>query len=69
MADTIEVLMDRIKNLKEYTVEVDLPENYKLHGVIPYDTKIQGKKGSFKVYALSYEEASNQIKAYLEEQQ
>lgn len=69
MADTIEVIMDRIKNLKEYTVEVDLPDGYKLNGVIPFDTKIFGRKGAFKVYALSYEEASKQVTEYLNKQQ
>lgn len=69
MSDTIEVIMDRIMNLKEYNVEVDLPDGYKLHGVIPFDTKISGRKGNFKVYALSYEEAYQQITEYLAKQQ
>ena len=69
MTDTIDVIMERLKNLQEYTVEIDLVEGYKLHGVVPYYTKISGNKGFFKVHALSYEEAHQRVTDYLTSQQ
>lgn len=66
MADTINQIMDRIKNLQEFTIEVDLPENFKLHGSIPYDLKISDNKARVKIYALSYDEAYSKVNEYIQ---
>jgi hypothetical protein len=66
MAETINQIMDRIKNLQEFTIEVDLPEGFKLHGSIPYDTKISNNKAKFNVYAVSYDEAYTKVNQYIE---
>jgi len=54
-----------VKNLREYIIDVDIPEGKTLHGVIPYDITISKNKGRIKVYASSKEEAEKQIKEFL----
>ena len=54
-----------MKNLKEFIINVDLPEGLQLNGVMPYDVNIQGNTGKFKVYALSKEEAQQRITEFL----
>jgi len=53
------------KNLREYIIDVDIPEGKVLHGVIPYDVTISKNKGRIKVFASSKEEAERQIKEFL----
>lgn len=69
MSDTINDIVYRMKNLKEFTINVDVPEGLQLHGVVPYDLSISGNKGKFKIYALSKEEAEQKIQEYLDRQQ
>ena len=65
MAEVIETILNRIKNLRQFDVEVDLPDNFELHGVIPYDVSIKKNKGIFKVYASTLEEAKKNINEYV----
>ena len=58
-------LMNRLKNLKEFTIEVDVPESMSLGGVIPFDATISKNKGTFKVYALTEDEAREKVTAFL----
>lgn len=69
MSDTINEIVHRMKNLREYTINVDIPEGFQLNGIIPYDINITGNKGRFKIYALSKEEAEQKIQEYLDKQQ
>lgn len=55
-----------LKNLKEYIIDVTIPEGKILHGVIPYDVTVSKNKGRIRVYASSKEEAEKQIKEFLE---
>lgn len=68
-SDTINEVIHRMKNLKEYIISVDIPDGMQLNGIIPYDVNINGNKGRFKIYALSKEEAVQRINEYLEKQQ
>jgi uncharacterized protein YkuJ len=65
MAEVIETILNRIKNLRQFEVEVDLPDNFELNGVIPYDVSIKQNKGIFKVYASTLAEARTQINNYV----
>jgi hypothetical protein len=65
MSDTIESVLDRIKNLKVFDVEVDIPEGFFFSGVIPFDATISQNKGVFKVYASTQEEANERVNSYL----
>lgn len=65
MSETIGSVLDRIKNLKVFDVEVDIPEDFYFSGVIPFDATISQNKGIFKVYASSQEEATEKVNSYL----
>lgn len=68
-SDTINEIVHRMKNLREYIINVDIPEGLQLNGIIPYDININGNKGRFKIYAVSKEEAEQKINEYIERQQ
>jgi hypothetical protein len=65
MSKTIDEIMNRMKNLREFTVDVDLPDGLTLNGIIPFDASINKNKGRFKVYALSLEEAKQRVNDFL----
>lgn len=51
--------------MREFTIDVDIPEGKTLSGVIPFEPLVSQNKGRFKVYATSYDEAKNIISNYL----
>ena len=57
-----DIVMNRIKNLNEYEVQVFIPEDFEFSGPVPYDMSISGDIAWVKVIATSLEEAKN--KAY-----
>lgn len=65
MTQTINDLMDRLKNLKEYTVEREIPDDFMFRGVIPFDIKISGTVGIFKVIAISQGEADAKVDEFI----
>ena len=65
MTQTINELMDRLKNLKEYTVEREIPDDFMFRGVIPFDIKISGTVGIFKVIAISQGEADAKVDEFI----
>jgi len=69
MTQTVNELMDRLKSLKEYSVEREVPESMALRGVIPFDIKITGTVGIFKLIAASQEEAESKVDDFLVSQQ
>jgi len=65
MAQTIEEIINRIKNLDEFEIETVLPDGFQFHGTVPYDITIKENKAIFKVYALNTEEAVEKVNQYL----
>jgi hypothetical protein len=63
----INAVINRMKNLRQFTVEVDLPEDFQLHGIMPFDIKIRKNKGWFKVYALTLEEAQQKVDEFIKQ--
>lgn len=59
MDQQLQDAMDKIKKLREYTIEVEVPTGKTLDGLIPYPDS--SNKGMFKIYATSIEEAKNNI--------
>ena len=57
-----DVIMNRIKNLTEYEIQVHIPEDFEFNGVVPYDMSISGDTAWVKVVAATLEEAK--LKAY-----
>ena len=58
-------IIDKFENMREFTIDVDVPEGKILSGIIPYEPLINQNKGRFKIYASSYDEAKQIITDYL----
>jgi len=59
-------LIFRAKNLQEFVVETDVPEDFRFNGVIPFDMQIKDSIISAKVMALDFDEAVIQLDNFLE---
>jgi len=59
-------LIHRAKNLQEFVVETDVPEDFRFNGVIPFDMQIKDSIISAKVIALDFNEAVTQLDNFLE---
>ena len=57
-----DIIMNRIKNLTEYEIQVHIPEDFDFYGPVPYDMSISGDTAWVKVIAETLEEAK--LKAY-----
>jgi hypothetical protein len=61
----IGTILDRISKLREFEVDVDLPEGFRLSGVMPFNATLSKTKGKFKVFAISFAEAEQKINEYI----
>jgi hypothetical protein len=52
-------LIFRAKNLQEFIVETDTPEDFRFNGVVPFDMSITDGVISAKVLAIDFDEAVN----------
>ena len=59
-------LIHRAKNLQEFVVETDVPEDFRFNGVIPFDMQIKDSIITAKVIALDFDEAVTQLDNFLE---
>jgi hypothetical protein len=62
-------LIFRAKNLQEFIVETDVPENFRFNGVVPFDMEIVEGVISAKVLAIDFDEAVAVFDKWLGEQQ
>ena len=59
-------LIFRAKNLQEFVVETDTPEDFRFNGVVPFDMTITDGVISAKVLAIDFNEAVNIFDKWLE---
>ena len=59
-------LIHRAKNLQEFVVETDVPEDFRFNGEIPFDMQIKDSIISAKVMALDFNEAVARLDNFLE---
>jgi hypothetical protein len=59
-------LIHRVKNLQEFVVETDVPEDFRFNGEIPFDMQIKDSIISAKVMALDFNEAVARLDNFLE---
>jgi hypothetical protein len=52
-------LIFRAKNLQEFIVETNTPDDFKFNGVVPFDMSITDGVISAKVLAIDFDEAVN----------
>jgi hypothetical protein len=62
-------LIFRAKNLQEFVVETDVPEDFRFNGVVPFDMEIVDGVISAKVLAVDFDEAVAVFDKWLGEQQ
>lgn len=59
-------LIYRAKNLQEFVVTTDVPEDFRFNGVIPFDMEIKENIIYAKVWAVDFDEAVHRFDAFLE---
>jgi hypothetical protein len=64
--DITDHFIQRAKNLQEYIVETDVPENFRFNGVIPFDLEIKENVLYAKVWAVEFDEAAKKLDEWLE---
>lgn len=65
MSQTIETIIDRIKNLTVFDITVEMPSSFEFDGRVPFDIFISGSAATFKVYAANEQEAKQKVDEYL----
>lgn len=65
MSQTIETIIDRIKNLAVFDITVEMPSSFEFDGQVPFDIFISGSTATFKVYAANRQEAEQKVDEYL----
>jgi hypothetical protein len=59
-------LIFRAKNLNEYVVTTEVPEEFRFNGVIPFDIEIIDNVIYAKVWGVDFNEAVNRLNDWLE---
>ena len=58
-------LIFRAKNLHEFTVTTEVPDNFRFNGVIPFDMSIVDNQIKAKVWAVDFDEAAKKLDNFL----
>ena len=59
-------LIFRAKNLQEFIVTTELPDDFAFRGVIPFDIQITGSILEAKVWAVDFNEAVDRLNEFLQ---
>ena len=62
--DLTQQVIERMMNLREFTVTVPVEENWMPNGVVPFDIRIKNGFATVTVPALTQTEAHSKIVAY-----
>lgn len=57
-------IINRIKNLQNFEVQIALPEDFHFFGKVPFDMDIVGDQAFVKVLAENIEEATTKVREY-----
>jgi hypothetical protein len=57
-------IINRVKNLQDFQVQVALPEDFRFGGKVPFDMDIVGDQAFVTVLAESVEEATKKAREY-----
>jgi hypothetical protein len=58
-------LIFRAKNLHEFTVTTEVPDNFRFNGEIPFDMQITDNLIYAKVWAVDFNEAAKRLDEFL----
>jgi hypothetical protein len=64
--DMATALINRAKNMQEFTVTTEVPDNFRFNGVVPFDINIVEDELRAKVFAVDFNEAVAQLDKWLE---
>jgi hypothetical protein len=64
-SDMFDDLMHRVKNMHEFVIVAELPEDFSFNGPVPYDLTIKNNVITAKVWAITHEEALEKITEYI----
>ena len=65
MATDIKQVMNRLKNLKEFEVVIDIPDEFYFHGTMPFDMVIERDQSArVLVIAESQQEAEQKVSQF-----
>ena len=64
--DMATALINRAKNMQEFTVITEVPEDFRFNGVVPFDITIAEDELRAKVLAVDFDEAVAQLDKWLE---
>ena len=64
--DMATALINRAKNMQEFTVTTEVPEDFRFNGVVPFDINIVDDEIRAKVFAVDFDEAVAQLDKWLE---
>jgi hypothetical protein len=59
-------LIFRAKHLQEFTITVNVTEDFRFNGVVPFDMNIANGVITAKVYGIDFEEALSTFQNYIE---
>ena len=59
-------ILDKLRRLREYTIIVDLPPDFKMQGVMPFNVTVNDNKGIFVVLASNFKEAEKRVDDYIQ---
>lgn len=58
-------LIFRAKNLNEFTVTTEVPDDFRFNGEIPFDMQIKDSIITAKVWAVDFDEAAKRLDDFL----
>ena len=58
-------LIFRAKNLQEFVVTTEVPEDFRFNGVVPFDMSIVDNQIEAKVWAIDFNEAAKRLDDFL----
>jgi hypothetical protein len=64
--DMATALINRAKNMQEFTVTTEVPEDFRFNGVVPFDINIVDDEIRAKVFAETFDEAVLRLDSWLE---
>lgn len=59
-------LIFRAKNLQEFIINTDVPDDFRFNGLIPFDLTIKDNILEAKVYGVDFDEAVHRLNEWLE---
>jgi hypothetical protein len=62
-------LIFRAKNLQEFVVTTELPDEFAFRGVVPFDLQITGNMLEARVWAMDFNEAVDRLNQFLQNAQ